>query len=113
MSLHVFEQILSCRPEVQEELLRQVLLFIVHNRSYGMEAVSEFIRPFVVFSILIVQSSVRSLTFAKDLVSGLASLSCSLPNEAILIIRLLTGCLEYFPSSNEEVNPLLLSYCIQ
>ncbi|CAA6661191.1 unnamed protein product [Spirodela intermedia] len=102
LELHPFVKILSCRPEVQEELLRQVLLFIVHNRSSGMEAVSEFIRPFLVFSILIVQSSVRSLTFAKDLVSGLASLSCSLPNEAILIIRLLTGCLEYFPSSNEE-----------
>uniref|UniRef100_A0A1D1Z387 Uncharacterized protein KIAA1797 n=1 Tax=Anthurium amnicola TaxID=1678845 RepID=A0A1D1Z387_9ARAE len=99
--LHPFVKVLSSRHEVQEELTRQVLLFIVHNRLVGMEAVSEFIRPFLVFSILMIPSSAHASMFAKDLVSNLASLSCSLPTEAIAIIRLLTGCLEYFPISNE------------
>ncbi|XP_078439731.1 ARM repeat superfamily protein [Wolffia australiana] len=102
VELHPFVKILSGRGGVQEELRRQVLLFILHNKAVRMEKVSEFIRPFLVFSILTVQSSAGSLTFAKDLVSDIASLSCSLSADAIPIMKLLTGCLEYFPRGNDE-----------
>ena len=96
-------QVLSSRSEAPGELRRQVIFFILQNTSGNMEVVLEFIRPFVIFSILSIQSSVRYSTFSKDMMSDLASLCCSLSTEALGIVRLLTGCLRYFPMESDEV----------
>ncbi|XP_038982948.1 protein RST1 isoform X2 [Phoenix dactylifera] len=99
VELHPFVKVLSCQAEVQAELIQQVMLFIAQNKSVGMEDVSRFLRPFLTYSVLRKQSS----SFARDLISSIASLSCSFLSEAACIMKLLTGCLKYFPCSNEEV----------
>lgn len=83
---------------MQPELIQQVLLFITQNKSIGMEAVSRFLKPFLSYSILRKQPS----SFVRELMSSIASLSCSFLSEAVCIMKLLTGCLKYFPCSNEE-----------
>lgn len=84
---------------MQAELIQQVLLFITQNKSVGMDAISRFLRPFLAYSILRKQSS----SFVRDLILSIALLSCSFLSEAACIMKLLTGCLEYLPCSNEEV----------
>ncbi|XP_020268990.1 protein RST1 isoform X2 [Asparagus officinalis] len=99
VELHPFVKVLACREEVQAELIQQVLLFIAHNRTVGMEAVTWFLRPFLMFSV-IHKPSQSSSSFARDLISAVASLCCSFPSEAISIIKLLTECLRFFPCTN-------------
>lgn len=96
-------QVLSCRAEVHAELIQQVLLFTVHNNSAGMGAVSLFLRPFLLFSIIRIPFLASLDTFIRDLISSLASLSCCLPSEGVDILRLITGCLKYFRHNNQEV----------
>ncbi|XP_072999773.1 protein RST1 isoform X2 [Typha latifolia] len=105
LELHPFVKVLSSPGEVQVELIRQVALFLVQNRSVRMEAVVGFLRPFLMFSIL----QKRSPGFVKDLVASVASVACSFPNEATCILKLLTDGLRYFPRNNEEEVGCLLS----
>lgn len=95
-------QVLACREEVQAELIQQVLLFIAHNRTVRMEAVTRFLRPFLMYSV-IHRPSRSSSSFTRDLISAVASLCCSFPSEAISIIKLLTECLRFFPCTNVMV----------
>ncbi|XP_010936627.1 protein RST1 isoform X1 [Elaeis guineensis] len=97
VELHPFVKVLSCQVEIQAELIQQVMLFIAQNKSVGIEAISKFLRPFLAYSVLRKQSS----SFVRDLISSIASLSCSFLSEAACIMKLLTGCLKYFPCSNE------------
>ncbi|GLU02102.1 hypothetical protein SLE2022_193690 [Rubroshorea leprosula] len=98
---HPFVKILLSRVEVQSELVRQVLLFISQNKQ-SVE-VCEFLRPFLNFSILRIPfSDSSSYLFARQLVSSIASLCCTFPNEAMPIFRLLTNCLNYFPRRSLE-----------
>ncbi|KAJ8476053.1 hypothetical protein OPV22_019780 [Ensete ventricosum] len=99
VELHPFIKVLSCRTEVHQELIQQVLLFIVQNKSLGMETVSAFLRPFLLFSVLRTSSS---SSFTRDLISSVASFACSFPSLSIGILNLLVGCTRHFPHANEE-----------
>ncbi|URE08649.1 hypothetical protein MUK42_23257 [Musa troglodytarum] len=99
VELHPFIKVLSCRTEVHQELIQQVLLFIMQNKSLGMEIVSGFLRPFLLFSVLRTSSS---SSFTRDLISSVASFSCSFPSQSIGILNLLVGCTRHFPQANEE-----------
>ncbi|XP_068651513.1 protein RST1 [Aristolochia californica] len=99
---HPFIRVLSCRSEVQEELSRQVLLFIMRNRSIGLPEVLGFLRPFVMFSILRIQFTDSSFMFASQLISSIASLSTCFHSEAMFVIKYLMECLRYFPFRNQK-----------
>ncbi|WOL02957.1 protein RST1 isoform X1 [Canna indica] len=107
VELHPFVKVHSCRVETHQELIHQVLLFMVQNRSPGMEAVSGFLRPFLLFSILRTSSFSYS-SFIRDLISLMASVSCSFPSESIGILKLLVGCLKYFPHANDKESKCML-----
>lgn len=81
--MKVQSQVAPSFSQISPHIFRADSFLCVHSgRSAGMEAVSELMRPFAVSSSLIVQmSGARSLKFAKDLASGLASSSCSVPND--------------------------------
>ncbi|CAH9123168.1 unnamed protein product [Cuscuta epithymum] len=99
---HPFVMILSCRREVQAELVRQVLILLVESKEHGMLGVCEFLTPFLNYAI-VRMSSVASLTlFVRDLLSSIASLCCSHPQEAVPIIKLLIRRIKYFPGRNED-----------
>ena len=95
---------LLCGEHVEMELIRQVSLFIVHNNIAGMKAVARFLKPFMMFSVL----RKSYLAFARDLISSVASITCSLKEEALL--SLLIGCLKYFPQENEKVSSCFLLF---
>ncbi|KAG9459403.1 hypothetical protein H6P81_003911 [Aristolochia fimbriata] len=99
---HPFVRVLSSRIEVQEELSRQVLLFILRSRSIGLPGVLRFLRPFVMFSILRIQFTDSSLLFTSQLISSIASLSTCFPSEATSVIMYLVECLRYFPFRNQK-----------
>ncbi|KAK8939850.1 hypothetical protein KSP40_PGU020876 [Platanthera guangdongensis] len=105
VELHPFVKVLSCCEEAQEELIQQVLLFIVRNKSLGINEVVRFLRPFIMFSVMWKPTSCTYF-FSRNLISEIASLSCSFPLEAIIILKFLTKCLKYFPSTNEKVATL-------
>ncbi|KAJ3694479.1 hypothetical protein LUZ60_009959 [Juncus effusus] len=105
VELHPFIKVLLCGEFVEMELIRQVSLFTVHNKESEIESVARFLKPLLIFSILRKNSS----NFAMDLISSLASISCSLKVEAISILKLLTGSLKYFPHENRKDIKLILS----
>ncbi|PIN21822.1 hypothetical protein CDL12_05455 [Handroanthus impetiginosus] len=105
---HPFVKILSCRTEVQGELEKQVITFIMKCRHLGMEAVCEFLGPFLNYCIIKAPVSSSSSAFVRNLVSTMAAFCCSFPQEAIPIIKLLTGRLKFFSCKNaEEVTNVL------
>ncbi|XP_019448328.1 PREDICTED: protein RST1 isoform X2 [Lupinus angustifolius] len=100
---HPFVKVLSCRLEVQPELLQQVCLFMLQNKQLGMVKVCQFLRPLLNFSIirlLVVESSLSS--FTTQLVSSLASFCCSFPSESLPVFKLLIGCLKYLPQKTSD-----------
>ncbi|KAK3032084.1 hypothetical protein RJ639_036298 [Escallonia herrerae] len=99
---HPFVKILSCRTEVQLELVQQVLLFMVQNKKLGMVEVCEFLRPFLNYSILRIPYSTSLSLFTRNLILSMASLCCQYPSEAMPVFKLLIGCLSYFPRKNAE-----------
>ncbi|GAB4846720.1 hypothetical protein Ancab_025728 [Ancistrocladus abbreviatus] len=100
---HPFIKVLSCRIEVQNVLIEEVLLFMVQCRQYGLVKASEFLRPLLNFSILRIPfTGSSSPSFAKLLVSSLASLCCSFPSDAIPFFNLLIGCLRYYQCKTAE-----------
>ncbi|KAH0467444.1 hypothetical protein IEQ34_004682 [Dendrobium chrysotoxum] len=102
VDLHPFVKVLSCCKESHEELIEQVMLFIVRNKYLGINEVVRFLRPFIVFSMIWKSSSACVYFFSRNLISAIASLSCSFPLEAISILKLLTDCLKYLPLTNQE-----------
>ncbi|KAI3970453.1 hypothetical protein MKX01_024100 [Papaver californicum] len=103
---HPFVKVVCCGIEVENELVQQVLLFIVTNKNLvGFGKVCEFLKPFLNFVILRIpfSSSGSDLaSFAKHLISSIASLCCSFLSEAMPIIKLLMECLKYFPRRNTQ-----------
>ncbi|KAK4603584.1 hypothetical protein RGQ29_012198 [Quercus rubra] len=100
---HPFVKVLSCRPEVQTELVLQVLLFMAQNKQLGMVAVCEFLRPFLNYFILrIPVSDSSSSLFARHIISSMASLCCSYPLEAMPVFKLLMECIKFLPCKNSE-----------
>ncbi|XP_015576178.1 protein RST1 isoform X1 [Ricinus communis] len=100
---HPFVRILLCRTEVQTELVQQVLLFMAKNMRLGMVKVCEFLKPLAVFSILSIPfSNSTSSLFARQLIPSMASFCCSLPEEALPVLKLLMGCLKYLPHKNSD-----------
>ncbi|GAV70241.1 DUF3730 domain-containing protein [Cephalotus follicularis] len=98
---HPLVMILSSRSEAHSELVQQVLLFMAQSRCLGMGKVCEFLRPFINFSILRIPfSDYSSSLFVRQLLSSMASLSCSYPENALPILKLIMGCLDYFPRKN-------------
>ncbi|XP_012483835.1 protein RST1 [Gossypium raimondii] len=100
---HPFVKILSGRREVERELVNQVLLFMAKNKGLGMVEVCEFLRHFLIFSILRMNVSDSSLfLFARQLITSMASFCCSIPNQALPIFRTLIHCLKHFPLKSLE-----------
>lgn len=100
---------LSCRVEVQSELLQQVLLFMLQNKHLGMVQVCEFVKPLLDFSIIrLLGSESPSSSFGLQLVSSMASFCCSCPSESMPVLKLLMGCLKYLPHETSEVSLLIL-----
>ncbi|XP_026387269.1 protein RST1-like isoform X3 [Papaver somniferum] len=103
---HPFVKVVCCRIEVENELVQQVLSFIVRNKNLvGFGKVCEFLKPFLNFVILRIpfsSSGSDSASFAKHLISSIASLCCLFPSEALPIVKLLMGCLKYFPCRNTQ-----------
>ncbi|KAK9113672.1 hypothetical protein Syun_020469 [Stephania yunnanensis] len=100
---HPFVRLLSTRVEVERELVVQVLFFLVHNVKLGaLVQVCGFLRPFLNFVVLRMCSNGSSRSFAKRLVSSMASLSCSLTSEGLTILKLLMQCLKYLPCKSKE-----------
>ncbi|KAK6155216.1 hypothetical protein DH2020_009464 [Rehmannia glutinosa] len=99
---HPFVKILSCGAEVQGELVKQVIIFITKGKHLGMEAVCDFLGPFLSYSIIKAPISSSGSTFVRNLVSTMAALCCSFPQEAIPIIKLLTERLKFFSCKNAE-----------
>ncbi|KAJ1389506.1 hypothetical protein SESBI_38241 [Sesbania bispinosa] len=100
---HPFVMVLSCRSEVQCELLQQVLLFMLQNKRLGMVHVCEFLRPLLNFStIKLLVSESSSSSFGMQLVSSMASFCCSFPYESMPVFKLLMGCLKYIPHKTSE-----------
>lgn len=99
---HPFVKILSCRTEVQSELVRQVLVFIMQNRHFGMGAVCEFLRPFLNFLVIQTSSSATMSLFARNLLSSIASLCCSFPHDAVPVFKLLMRCSKYMHCNSAE-----------
>jgi len=101
-------QVLLCRPEVQSELLQQVLLFMLQNKQVGMVRVCEFLRPLLNVSIikLLVSESSSSL-FAMQLVSSMVTFCCSFPHESMPVFKLLIECLKYLPHEGSEVSVVM------
>ncbi|KAL0351038.1 UNVERIFIED_CONTAM: protein RST1 [Sesamum radiatum] len=99
---HPFVKILSCGTEVQGELVKQVIVFMTKCKHLGMEAICDFLGPFLNYCIVKVPSSSSSSAFVRNLMSTMAAFCCSFPLEAVPIIKLLTCRLKYFPSNNAE-----------
>ncbi|KAL1831410.1 hypothetical protein ACET3Z_001061 [Daucus carota] len=104
---HPFVKILCCRPEVQSELVKQVVLFMVSNKSIGMLQVCEFLSSF--FNFMTIRMS-HFNSFCRALVSSVASLCCSYPLDALPVMKLLVKCLRFCPSKDEEEN---VSYVLE
>lgn len=101
-------QVLSCRSEVQPELLQQVLLFMLQNKQLGMVQVCEFLRPLLNFStIRLSVSESSSSSFGMQLVLSMASFCCSFPSESMPVFKLLMGCLKYLPHETSEVSVIV------
>ncbi|XP_010316297.1 protein RST1 isoform X1 [Solanum lycopersicum] len=109
---HPFVKVLSCRVEVQTELVQQVLIFIMQSKNSGMVEVCDFLLPFLNYSIVRMPSSVSVSSFIRSLVSSLAGLCCSIPLEAIPVIKLLIGRLKFFPCDNAE-DFTNISHCLE
>ncbi|CAI9283307.1 unnamed protein product [Lactuca saligna] len=99
---HPYVKIISCRIEVQSELVRQVLMFISQNRHLGMEGVCEFLKPFLNLLVIQMSSSATMSSLARNLLSSIASLCCSFPQDAIPVFKLLMGCCKYVQCNNTE-----------
>ncbi|XP_011098433.1 protein RST1 [Sesamum indicum] len=99
---HPFVKILSCGIEVQGELVKQVIIFMTKCKHLGMEAVCDFLGPFLNYCIVKVPTSSSSFAFVRNLMSTMAAFCCSFPLEAVPIIKLFTRRFKYFPSNNAE-----------
>ncbi|KAL0377399.1 UNVERIFIED_CONTAM: protein RST1 [Sesamum radiatum] len=99
---HPFVKILSCGTEVQGELVKQVIIFMTKCKHLGMEAICDFLGPFLNYCIVKVPTSSSSSTFVRNLMSTMAAFCCSFPLDAVPIIKLLTFRLKYFQSNNAE-----------
>lgn len=85
--------------------MRQVLSFVVQSKQIGMEEACEFLRPLLYYSILRVPfSDSSSALFARHLLTSMASLCCSLPDDAIPILKLLMRCVKCFPHKSGDVS---------
>ncbi|KAL8475410.1 hypothetical protein ACS0TY_028171 [Phlomoides rotata] len=99
---HPFVKILSCGVEVQGELVKQVVMFIMKCKHLGMDVVCDFLGPFLNYTIIKAPILSSGSTFMRILVSSVAAFCCSFPQETIPIIKLLMGRLKYFPCKNAE-----------
>ncbi|KAB2610199.1 protein RST1-like [Pyrus ussuriensis x Pyrus communis] len=99
---HPFVKILSCRSDAESELVQQVFLFMAKNKQLGMVGICDFLRPFLNYSILRIPFSETSALFARHLISSMASLCCSIPLDALPVLKMLTDSLVYVPLSNSE-----------
>ncbi|XP_047314660.1 protein RST1 [Impatiens glandulifera] len=99
---HPFVKVFSCRTEVQSELIRQVIMFIVQNKQFGMAEVCSFLKPFLNFVVIKMPFSISLCTFLRGLIASMASVCCSFDQDAIPVIKLLMGCLSYIPCKSEE-----------
>ncbi|KAL9224942.1 hypothetical protein vseg_000919 [Gypsophila vaccaria] len=100
---HPFVKVVSCRPEVQNELLQQVLLLVVDAEKCRFSEVCNYIRPLLTFSMLRVSSSGSSLTpFLSLLIASLMSTWCSSLHNMYILFDMLIECLRCFPFGGAE-----------
>ncbi|XP_015879308.3 protein RST1 isoform X2 [Ziziphus jujuba] len=101
---HPFFKVLSCRSEVQSELVQQVLLLMASHKQLGMVEICEFLKPFLNYSILRIpfMDTASSSMFARHLISSMTSFCCLYPPESMPVFKLLTEALKYAPCKNSE-----------
>ncbi|KAL2943215.1 Protein RST1 [Bienertia sinuspersici] len=94
---HPFVKVLTCRSEAHNELVQQVVLFVVHCKQCGISEVCNYLRPLLTFSVVQACSSVSSLSsFLSRVIYSLMSICCSLLHEANPLLEMLIGCLSCF-----------------
>lgn len=84
--------------------MKEVAVFIMKCKHIGMEAVCEFLDPFLNYSVMRVPISSSCSRYLRNLVSTMMAFCCSSPEDAIPIIKLLAGRLKYIPCKNAEVS---------
>uniref|UniRef100_A0A803MT51 DUF3730 domain-containing protein n=1 Tax=Chenopodium quinoa TaxID=63459 RepID=A0A803MT51_CHEQI len=100
---HPFVKVLASRSESQNELVQQVVLFVVHGKQNGIGEVCDYLRPLLTFSVLMSCSSDSSLSsFLSLVIYSLMSLCCSLLNEASPLLEMLIDCLRCFSLRGAE-----------
>lgn len=109
---HPFVKIVSCRMEVQSELVRQVLIFITRNRHMGMEEVCDFLKPFLNFVVIQMSSSATMSLFARNLLSSVASLCCSFSEDSLPVFKMLMRCCKFVRCNSAE-DVTYVSYLIK
>ncbi|KAF3786721.1 RST1 protein [Nymphaea thermarum] len=98
---HPFIKVLSCRNETQSEIMQQVILFVSEHLHERVSDTALFVRPFIMFTLLEDHFSVKS-TFARQLVSCISSLSCSILPQGISLFKILVECMGYIYWKNLE-----------
>ncbi|XP_021714908.1 protein RST1-like isoform X2 [Chenopodium quinoa] len=100
---HPFVKVLTCRSESQNELVQQVVLFVVHGKQNGIGEVCDYLRPLLTFSVVVSCSSDSSLSsFLSLVIYSLMSLCCSLLHEASPLLEMLIDCLRCFSLRGAE-----------
>ncbi|KAH9602275.1 hypothetical protein KSS87_015436 [Heliosperma pusillum] len=108
---HPLIQVVSCRPEVRDELVQQLVLFIVHADECRFDQACDYIRPLLTYSIFTLSSSHSSLlSFLTHMVSSLLSVYCSLPHHTHPLFGTLLACLRCFPTSSAQDQMNLVIY---
>ncbi|XP_074292978.1 protein RST1-like isoform X1 [Silene latifolia] len=103
LDTHPFIQVVSCRPEVRDELVQQLVLFVVHAHKCRFSQACDYIRPLLTYSVSTLCSSGSSLlSFLTHVVSSLVSVYCSLLHDTDSLFDMLVACLRCFPSSSAE-----------
>ncbi|KAF6157441.1 hypothetical protein GIB67_004379 [Kingdonia uniflora] len=98
LGVDAFVKVVSSRIEARSEVVQQVLLVVQEGRKLGFSGVCEFLRRFLNYAVL-----GSEFEFTRGLVSSIASLACSFEyEEAIVILKLLNGCLKYCKHDNAE-----------
>ncbi|CAN6446135.1 unnamed protein product [Victoria cruziana] len=99
---HPFVKVLSCRNETQSEIMQQLILLILEHLHEGStDIASSFIRSLIMFTFLKDHFSVKA-TFGRQLISCIASLSCSILPQGISLFKILVECVGYISCKNLE-----------
>lgn len=70
----------------------------------GMEEVCDFLRPFLNFVVIQMSSSVTMSLLVRNLLSSVASLCCSFPEDSLPLFKMLMRCCKFIRCNSAEVS---------